>query len=182
MASISRIYAGVTRASEELRAILLSTVRLDWSKGLPVIPLTISEVKVLARNRHQRDELVDPKVLTTLKSESTNTIITLDISREMVMAALAGLRDNHKARINLFNILSGTRYKYPFRGILIPPKRHNEGGEQGCGAEDSREHMVSRSSLKMPENKEPEFIDFAIDSAAKTQFKRLGGPKPMFLE
>ena len=180
MAHLPWIYAEVLKASEELRSVLLSTLKMDWGITLPVAPLTKEEVRDLVRNRHNRDELAVLRILATLSSESTNTITNLDISREMVKAALAGLRDNHKAQINLLNTLSGTRFKYPFQGILVPTCCRNIRGGRECGAEDSFERMIRCYSICMPTEKGPEYIDFVTDLAVRTLHTCPGGPKPMF--
>ena len=181
VARLPWIYAEVLKASEELRSVLLSTMRMDWGKTLPVIPPTKEEVKDLIKNKQNRDELMVIRILATLSSESTNTITNLEISREMVKTALAGLRDNHKAQINLLNILSGTRFKYPFHGVLVPTCCQNIVGERECGAEDSFEHMMQCYSICVPTKKGPEYIDFMVNLAVKTLHAGPGGPKPMFI-
>ena len=80
MAHLPWIYAEVLKASEELRSILLSTVRSDWSEGLPAVPLTKEESRSLVQQKHQKDEMAVLKILATLQSESTNTIIGMDIT------------------------------------------------------------------------------------------------------
>ena len=122
------------------------------------------------------------RVLATLKSESTSTIVNLEISREMIRAALAELRENHRAQINLLNILSGTRFKYPFQGILVPTCCQNVVRGVECGGEDSFEHILSCYSLEIPEERGPKCIDFLVSMAVKTLTERLRGPKPLFLE
>ena len=132
--------------------------------------------------RHKKDELVILKILATLESESTAILTNLEISREMVKAALSELRESHPEQISLLNILNGTRFKYPYQGILLPTKCQNstEGGE--CGREDSFEHMLTCYGLQRPPKGSPENIDFLVSMARGTMFPRLGGPKPMYLE
>ena len=182
MANLSWIHSEVLGMVEEVRSVLLSTVRMDWGDSLPVVPLTRDEVKELIRTKHEKDEKVIMRILSTLSSESTSTTVDLGISREFIKAALAGLRENHIAQTNLLNILAGTRFKYPFQGILVPTccQHMVEGGE--CGKEDSFEHMVSCYSLVIPEGRGPECIEFLINMAIATLTGRLGGPKPLFLE
>ena len=181
MDKLSWIHTEILRASEEFRSIVLSKVGLEWSKGLPVVPLTKSEVKSLVQERHNKDEIVALRILATLESESTAIIVKLGLTREMVKAALAGLQTSHSDQINLLRVLCGTRYKYPYLGILLPTQCPNTRNGRECNEEDSFDHMVSCYKLQVPPSGDPGNIDFLIGMAKSTAPGTPGGPRPMYL-
>ena len=97
----------------------------------------------------REDELLHIRKLAGLGSESAGILEKLGTERAFVAEAFRILRGNHAAQITLATILCGTRFKYPYKGLLIPTECTNKrGGTETCGEEDSLDHLITCYRLR----------------------------------
>ena len=146
-----------------------------------MIPLTMEEVTTAVMKQYERDELQALQLLESLNSESAEIITKLSLTREAIKLALMVLKDNHKAQINLMNIICGTRFKYHFHGVLVPTRCPNKYHGRKCNETDSLEHLLRCYGLQKIDREGPMIVEFLTIMATRTITEEPGKPAPMYI-
>ena len=158
----------ILRIVNDFRRHALPKLGEKWESSLPCIPLTHKELVVILKERQQQDEHMALRHLGELESVSAAIILKLELTREIINEALSKLPRKHKEQINLLGILCGTRYKYYYKGTLLPTWCPNKHQQQTCGQTDTFEHMVVCYGLRQYMAKGPGAIDFLVKMAKRT--------------
>ena len=166
---------------EEFRTLALVDLGPVWRKKLPGIPVTRNEIKGTVGKQIEQDELKVIKLLESIHSESAGIIEQLQLTKEIVIAALSVLREKHEAQINLISILTGTRFKYHFHGVVVPTFGPNRQYGRTYGEEDGFKHMSHCYGLEAQVRQGPEAIDFLAKLARQTVTKEPSRPTPMYI-
>ena len=95
--------------------------------------------------------------------------------------ALALLKDNHKAQVNLISIICGTRFKYHFHSVLVPTRCPNDYYGKPCGKMDSFEHLLTCYGLRKRNREGPAIVEFLVLMATRALTKNPGKPMPMYV-
>ena len=176
------IYRDVAMVFEEFRLYALPQMGEHWAKTLPRVPLTREEVKTRLQAQLERDEKLVLRQLKDLGSESASIIIRLDLSRELIQAAMSILREDRPAQITLMTILGGTRFKYAYQGLLIPTSCPRMRGGERCNQQDSFDHLIFCYALQTQLKTGLESVPFLVTMARKATPGHPRRVRPMFLE
>ena len=166
--------------SDNFRVMALSTLSGAWAKKLPGIPMSRNELKQALKVQQETDELTVLRLLETLDSESATVLLRLDLTRDIIAAALAQLQHDHPAQVNLLSILGGSRFKYAIHGVLVPTRCPNILFGRPCNKEDSYLHLLECYSLQTEERPGVAAIKFPGLMARRTVTNRPGVPTPRF--
>ena len=175
------IYQDVVMIFEEFRLYALPTLGDNWINTLPRAPLTKTEVKDVLREQLERDEILVLRQLAPLDSVSANIIIRLELTRELVRAALTMLQEERPAQVTLTKILSGARFKYLLDGVLVPTRCPNKYRGTDCGLEDSFDHLLSCYKLRSRIKKGAQVIGFLLLMARRARPPPPGLTRPLHL-
>ena len=169
------------RIAEEFRSLTQPGLGATWRRSLPAIPLSKLEIKALLKTQYETDELKALDLLKELGSDSAGVITGLQLTREIVSIAIAELKHDHRAQINLLRILSGVRFKYAAYGTLVPIQCPNSFYGRQCRKEDSYEHMLACYGLDALAQKGPLAIPFLTKMAKRTKPGPYYKSQPMFI-
>ena len=172
----------ITAAEEFRQAALPLLGRNEWIRSLPRVPLTKEELKAHVENCMQGDETLHIKRLADLGSESAKNIMRLKLERSFIKEAFRQLRGEHPAQITLATIPCGTRFKYPFQGLLLPTECPNKRrSDLACGAEDSLEHLIACYGLKKHVGTGVASIEFMVKMARRAVSDTPGVSVPKYI-
>ena len=124
--------------ADHFRQFVLPSLPKEWHRQPPIIPRTHSEIKDLIRTKHLQDERRVIDLLSNLQSDSATIISQLNLTREIIREAMTLLRGEREHQVNLFRILSATRFRILTKGGLLPticPR-------PGCFRRDSFWHLL----------------------------------------
>ena len=172
----------ILRVVNDFRTHALRKLGEEWSNALPLIPLTHKELVILLKQQQQQDEHTAIRHLGELDSVSASVILQLHLTREIINEALSKLRLQHRAQMNLLSILCGTRFKYYYKGILLPtwcPNRHQR---QICGSTDTFNHLLVCYDLRRNLEAERGTSAFLVRMAKRTLPKNIQRPRPRYIE
>ena len=115
--------------------------------------MTSDELKNAIKIRYEIDELCALKLLRGEASQSTEIILTLGLTREIIRQALSRLEHDRAKQVVLSSILCATRFKYYESGELLATSCAR------CGEEDSFTHLLHCAGMRAPAPKtDPEEI------------------------
>ena len=175
------VYGDVLRVMEEFRAMAPPTLGDGWTETLPRVPLSKEEMKQMIKQKHEEDELFVLRELAVLGSESAKIIIELQLTREIVAAAMAVLQRKRELQVTLISILGATRFKRAFHGVLVPASCPHFRHGVLCGREDSFSHLLDCYNLRSGIKKGAESIDFLVEMAKKTVTTSPGRSVPLYV-
>ena len=175
------VYGDVLQVIEEFRTMALPTLGPGWMESLPRIPLSKEETKDMIRHRHEEDELFVLRELSVLGSESAKIIIELELTREIVAAAMATLKYKRALQVTLASVLGATRFKRAFHGVLVPTRCPHFRHGVLCGREDSFAHLLDCYNLRGRMKRGVESVDFLVEMAKKVVTTSPGRSVPLYV-
>ena len=135
----------------------------------------------MIKQKREEDELFVLRELAVLGSESAKIIIELQLTREIVAAAMAVLQRKRDLQVTLISILGATRFKRAFHGVLVPTRCPHFRHGVLCGREDSFSHLIDCYNLRGGLKKGAESIDFLVSMARKTVTDTPGRSIPLYV-
>ena len=93
-AELPLVYRDIGCIFEEFRPYALPELGANWTQTLPRVPLNKDELKTVLTRQLERDEMLVIRQLSVLDSLSAGIIVQLDLTRDIVKAALAMLQTN----------------------------------------------------------------------------------------
>ena len=158
--------------AEHLRTFVLPAKGSDWYDRLPRIPCTKTEIKNLLDQQQKADEQQTLYQLSALGSESATIIKELELSRELIAEVMNTLRDEREAQVNLFTILSATR----FRTFCDKQKLPTQCPRPGCNQRDDFHHLIRCYQLTNSIESGADAAALLVHLARNTQTKEKSRP------
>ena len=129
--------------AEHLRTFVIPAQGSNWHETLPRIPCAKAETKNLLDQQQKADERRAMNQLSALGSESATIIKELDLTRDLVAEVMNTLKDEREAQVNLFTILSATRFRTFCNKQMLP----TQCPQPGCTQRDSFHHLIKCHQL-----------------------------------
>ena len=109
-------------------------------------------------------------------------MLCLELTREVIAAALARLRMRHAEQVNLPIILRGARFNYYHHGTRLPTGCPNRIRGSVCACRGSFCLLLICYDLRRRLAEVPEAIEFVILMAKRTETATPQKPRPRYIE